>query len=669
MTRKWLFGGGATIILVFAAVLVGQSLLKTRVISDNADIRFRSYRQIANALDVGESPERWDTAVFLAAGMASRAADALKGTVIPVGKPGENPYVVLVLQGVTLSWDVGVIRAKLDLTGVITASQTPFSVKADADFVIEAVEADPKQADGVLLLIEPRIYSLTPGLGNPFTMLKVNAAMSEIIALGIDTGLRKKLRQEVPIRRSFDYSTTIDQQKEVSVTDSTKLTLRIASPGEKLHTDIVYRSIVTPSGLWALGAVSAPGAADTQIDQAVSPTPSQTANLDSTRTVLAGRLKPYGARSTDFAVFLGASIFSKLATTFNSLNPANRAVSIRSTAISGPLFAKNFGDAIGSVSVTLQDTGAVSASVNTGRLLTSWDAQKATVSINLPVDVSASAGIRVEVKPPVIPPDGAPINMKGHLSATVAASAAVQRISLDAGPDAVALSGIFLVPDITCQGARLEVSADGPLVLGPLKTTVPPIGAAMSMTLGKEQTKPFPIITSLATVYAMAQPVSPVPGTTVSAPTPARGLRVGFSGFVVNPETRGVWIGANAAIAGVDIASHYPDALTQATAAQVADQAADHVKEQLAKTRPTCTLPSNIEMRVAGVAIGENNEFVKVTKDIIQAHIDAANAALDLAARLKQAAEQRQRDLDAAAAWIREHTGIPVPNFPHLPHW
>ena len=673
--RWWLVSGG--VIVVAGSAYIGSQLLSTQVISDNAGIRLRSYRQITNALATGGKPEAWDAAVFMSQAMAGRMADTLKGTQISLG-PKEQPTVVLTLGSMSLSGDVGMIRAKLVLTGTHVSSGVPFTVDADADFVVEAIETDPDpdHADGVILLMEPRITSLTPGLAAPWTMIRANSAISELMALGIDAKLREQLKVKVPIRRSFDYATTINAKHEVPVNDQTKLTLEISSAGEKLHTDIIYRPIVTPAGLWALGVVASSGAANTAIDRDEAITDAQKASLDAMRTTLTSKLTPFAARPTELAVYVGASIFSKLTTAFNALAPATRAVNVRSTAISGDLFQKRWRDDVlgeGGVFISLTNADAVRAVITPGNIQSAWDGQKGQQSIGLPLDISTQADIHVHVDPLIGGGAGTSVGMKGHFATTMRASVGVQRIALGAQ------SGVFLVPDLACQSGRLNVVTDGNLEIGPLKTSVPPIGANMSMVVGKEQIKPSPILTSLPTVYPMPQikAAPPSPGSAGTSQILPRGIQIVFSDLSASYTSQGTWIGANAAITDVSIGSKDPNALTPNT---LADQA----KDLLARARPACDLKPDVEMVVGTINIGENNDFLQgiaeVSKGVQNVQKAALKAVEDTARALEKARrdtqatvikaaedakreadkfiEQRKRDAENAEGWFNRALGL-----------
>lgn len=626
------------IILGIVAVVVGgvlgfQYATKAQVIDDEAAIRFASYRQLENALTTGATPESWNASVFVTSKAFDKLLSPFLGTKVLLPAKGGLAAAEVVLDSLSLAWDIGALNAKLALTASAGAFPTKLGLVADALFIVKSIEPAPDDPDTVFLNVAPRIVSVRPSLKTPLMALTAGQKISDLIALGLTVALRDALLIRVPLKTALSYATSVNESLVTKLENGTNITFSITSPGETLKSQLRYRAIVTAGGMWALAKQAGDG--DAVSDRVETPTEADKAKLDQMRAALANNLAAFAPRDTDLALYLSRSVLAGLADQYNSIDPTKRAITVQSTATTptGKLYEDKWHDDVlgdGGVFIELTDANAAKATTAVGAVEQSWQGESGTFALSVPLQVAANANIHVHVDPLLGGGAGTTAGLVGSTSYTLKASAVFKRL------DALGGDGIWLLPDIPCQNIPLTVRTDGTLKIGTLETEVPSIGANVHTTIGKDTLAPISVVDSIPRRFKLAPDKSESPPTySVSYPSGADAMEIAFRDFKTAPSREGLWFGVNVDAKLVTL-SQAPE--LSPTSAQLGGRVRDNLKA----LRPACAEDSTVEVLVGDVKIGPNNEFVKAFRNIGKALDDVRKttekAAADAAEAIRKAA-------------------------------
>jgi hypothetical protein len=515
---------------------------------------------------------------------------------------------------------------------------------------VKSVENSTDDPESVVVVLEPRIISISPALKTPIAALGAGEQVSNLIGLGLTVALRDALPIRIPIQKSFSYSTAMYDNFAVKVDNGAELKFSITSAGESLSSSLNYHAIVTENGLWALATQSMSGE-QVNIDLGEEITAEQRKNLRSLKDSLVPKLALFRPPlQRDVAFHLSSKILTGLADKYNNIELGKRVINLQSTSVSGNLYEDRWRDNIlgdGGVFISLTNPSAARAEAQIGNVSAPWQATSRTFVISVPLRIEAKVDIHIHVDPLVGGGAGTSIGMVGSTSYDINATAAFRKISAKGQEE------LFLVPDIPCQNLPLTIRTDGVLKIGPLSTEVPSIGANFYTVLGKKGLSPISVVDSIPRRFRL-NPASafddPSKAPPVRHSSGADGMQLAFSELDIQSDPNGVWLSANVNATLMKLSD-------TAQAPLSSRDLTESAREILDVQRPACEQNSRVEFLVGGIKVGPNNEFVKVFRVVGKALDDtrkvAEKALEDSRKAVEKAAEDARKEAERAADNLR----------------
>jgi hypothetical protein len=595
---------GVSALALIAVVASWATFEREYVVRQYATAEWQALTLADQALAKGRGPQGADAAFFLSNKVMG---EALKQIVhAKIKAPGEKlDDLEIVVDDARLKPDVGLTGAVVDVTAKSAKHGIDVKLTLDGDLmfrgVTRKVEADGRSAATANFALN--VLRVEPHLKWGFADYPGRRFLSEAIASGLMLALDNRLTVSIPFQDRLAINTGFSSQSTVHAQDGT-VTLNASLPGKALEQRFSYDApLFIRSGVWLMASISPAG------QTTLTPPPAtdlQPADLDSKIATLRERITAAVRdleQDGDFVMLLKSKVLVGLVEQLASLPEGNRTVSITPTNITGHLVDD------GTLLVELPDTGALNARVAVEGLRAAWMPEKG-IALGADIRMGLDAKIHVHVKPVVNA--GTTLGLEGGASKHVEGTLKLSNAVINGH------SLLILDTGMPCDSVTADVTTDGHLVVGPVKTDLVKVGVRWTLPTPPALGEPNVIFDDLPRRLAINATKPDAKGVTIE---PAH-KGVEFAAHVTEAKATqtGYVVAAKIDLRPVDTLETPPDIAAQQRALA-----------ESVKAGHTCpTVDSDMKVLFGGLEFGKNNELVKAVTNIIHDVLHGPGRSNDL---------------------------------------
>ena len=602
---------GVSAVALIAVVASWATFEHDYVVHQRAVVEWQALTLADQALAKGQLPQNADAAVFLSNDLMGQGLKQLAGAIIKV-PGGKIDDLTIIVEDARIKPNIGLTGAVVDVTvksakhgiaekltldgdvafrGVTPQLQTDGHSNATADFAVNVLKVEPQLKWG---------FADIPG----------RRFLSEAIASGLMLALDNRLTVSIPFEDRLALNTGFSSQSTISASDGT-VTLNTSLPGKVLEQRFSYASpLFIHSGVWLMASTSSSG----QALLAPPPAPDlRPAEMESKIVALRERISAAVReleQDSDFAMLLKSKVLVGLVQQLAALPEGNRTVAVQSVGTTGHLVDD------GTLLVELPDGNAVNASLVVGPPSATWMPEKG-LALGTDLRMDLRARIHVHVKPVVNA--GTTLGLAGGASKHIDGTLKLASSVIDGH------SVLLLDTGMPCDSLTADVTTDGRIVIGPVKTDLVKVGVRWTMPTPAALGQPNVILDDLPRRVAFNASKPDANG--VSLAPAHKGLEYAVHVTNAKATAAGYVVTAKIDMHPVDSAETPPEILTQRHAL------ADSVNAVVSAARACPSVDTDMKVLFGGLEFGKNNEFVRRLGDIIHDVVHGPGPSNDLVGR------------------------------------
>jgi hypothetical protein len=486
---------GCTSISAFLAGIFEKP--RAIVLQDRVKTEWQSIAATKVIVDQGQIPTTWDAAVFIGSGPLSTIAkrfEGLQATYTEVGSAGSGSTITVTKVDVTPT--VGALEASITLTGKSPSLGLTLDVQVDAIARYQGILPN-ESGKHPLAQFKWIPMVIRPGVNWGPLSIRANGYAATLLAEAAEYLARPDvLLFSVPVHQHITADSGLPEAKTDTIpipSTNGSISFLESMPAYKVKLGSSnIAAVFTDYGVWLVSRIAKGKAAlPTTPDIPDIPADQLQQQIAAMRSALTPVLSSANPGAVDLRAFIGASTFSQLIASINSIPNPNRTLTLQVTAHQNKLAEVNLhDDHLGSIDayVELASDNGTHATIGLGQITGSWSEKGLDISTSITAHMESS--LHFHVTPPITGGIGTTIGLIGDASVTMPVHASPMFLS-----DGTVSSVAILAQAQSIQ-IPITIKTDGALKVDFGWMSVPSVGVLLYLPAFNNQQAPDSIFDS-----------------------------------------------------------------------------------------------------------------------------------------------------------------------------